>query len=174
MLGENHMAAWTENQLTVVAYCIASNGNLDELVDKGMLGRTRSAIEQFIQTANAGDVSSRFTASHRRFLALVKEHTDRIQDEKEKAIQKKQKKTAANGLAPIKHRAKWTETDDNKLLKMFCTNVCPEVMAGEMNRTVNSILGRLHALGVLSFDKDQGCYYTKTPYYRVVNPDLQS
>ena len=91
----------------------------------------------------------------------------------ETQAQTKTKFSASNGTAPKQHRAPWTDAQDFQLLKLFVTNICPEEIAAHMNRTIHSILGRLHTIGALSFDKDQGIYYTKTPYYRVVNPNLE-
>ena len=159
-------SAYNDRELTALANIVATGGDLAKFVDK--FGRTTSALTKFICIANAGETHNEFKKSHRRFLNLLEDAKVKAQTP---AV--RQNLPTTNGSAPIAHRQPWTDTQDAMLLKKFCTNVHPEVIAAEMNRTIISILGRLHALGVLSFDKEQGGYYTKTPYYRVVNPDLQ-
>ena len=158
---------YTERELQIMAHGVARGYTIKEIAIA--VKRTNGAIEDFLRVASNNE-SGKKSASHIRFAYLLEQSQDQF------ALQQSQTKTkisASNGTAPKQHRAPWTEAQDFQLLKLFVTNICPEEIAAHMNRTIHSILGRLHTIGALSFDKDQGIYYTKTPYYRVVNPNLE-
>jgi hypothetical protein len=158
---------YTERELQIMAHGVARGNTIKEIAIA--VKRTNGAIEDFLRVASNNETGKK-SASHIRFAYLLEQSQDQF------ALQQSQTKTkisASNGTAPKQHRAPWTDAQDFQLLKLFATNVCPDEIAAQMNRTIYSILGRLHAIGVLSFDKDQGGYYTKTPYYRVVNPNLE-
>lgn len=158
---------YTEHELQIMAHGVARGNTIEEIAIA--VKRTNGAIEDFLRVASNNETGKK-SASHIRFADLLEQSQDQF------ALQQSQTKTkisASNGTAPKQHRAPWTDAQDFQLLKLFATNVCPDEIAAQMNRTIYSILGRLHTIGALSFDKDQGIYYTKTPYYRVVNPNLE-
>ena len=159
--------AYNENDLVIIATRVARGETVDVIAKA--VGRTTNAISEFLRIASNTD-NRKKTASHIRFAFLLKQKQDEL---KQTQSDVKVKVSASDGTAPKQHRAPWTDAQDFQLLKLFATNVCPDEIAAQMNRTIYSILGRLHTIGVLSFDKEQGCYYTKTPYYRVVNPNLE-
>lgn len=157
--------AYNENVLVIIATRVARGETVDVIAKA--VGRTTNAISEFLRIASNTD-NRKKTASHIRFAFLLKQKQDEL-----KQTQSDAKVSASDGTAPKQHRAPWTDAQDFQLLKLFATNICPDEIAAQMNRTIYSILGRLHLIGVLSFDKEQGGYYTKTPYYRVVNPNLE-
>ena len=159
--------AYNENDLVIIATRVARGETVDVIAKA--VGRTTNAISEFLRIASNTD-NRKKTASHIRFAFLLKQKQDELKQTQSDA---KVKVSASDGTAPKQHRAPWTDAQDFQLLKLFATNICPDEIAAQMNRTIYSILGRLHTIGVLSFDKEQGCYYTKTPYYRVVNPNLE-
>lgn len=159
--------AYNENVLVIIATRVARGETVDVIAKA--VGRTTNAISEFLRIASNTD-NRKKTASHIRFAFLLKQKQDELKQTQSDA---KVKVSASDGTAPKQHRAPWTDAQDFQLLKLFATNICPDEIAAQMNRTIYSILGRLHTIGVLSFDKEQGCYYTKTPYYRVVNPNLE-
>jgi hypothetical protein len=159
--------AYNENDLVIIATRVARGETVDVIAKA--VGRTTNAISEFLRIASNTD-NRKKTASHIRFAFLLKQKQDELKQSQSDA---KVKVSASDGTAPKQHRAPWTDAQDFQLLKLFATNICPDEIAAQMNRTIYSILGRLHTIGVLSFDKEQGCYYTKTPYYRVVNPNLE-
>ena len=159
--------AYNENVLVIIATRVARGETVDVIAKA--VGRTTNAISEFLRIASNTD-NRKKTASHIRFAFLLKQKQDELKQTQSDA---KVKVSASYGTAPKQHRAPWTDAQDFQLLKLFATNICPDEIAAQMNRTICSILGRLHTIGVLSFDKEQGCYYTKTPYYRVVNPNLE-
>ena len=159
--------AYNENVLVIIATRVARGETVDVIAKA--VGRTTNAISEFLRIASNTD-NRKKTASHIRFAFLLKQKQDELKQTQSDA---KVKVSASYGTAPKQHRAPWTDAQDFQLLKLFATNICPDEIAAQMNRTIYSILGRLHTIGVLSFDKDQGIYYTKTPYYRVVNPNLE-
>ena len=161
--------AYNENDLVIIATRVARGETVDVIADA--VGRSVNAITEFLRIASNTD-NGKKTASHIRFAFLLKQKQDEF-ELKQTQSDAKVKVSASDGTAPKQHRAPWTDAQDFQLLKLFATNICPDEIAAQMNRTIHSILGRLHTIGVLSFDKDQGCYYTKTPYYRVVNPNLE-
>ena len=159
--------AYNENDLVIIATRVARGETVDVIAKA--VGRTTNAISEFLRIASNTD-NRKKTANHIRFAFLLKQKQDELKQTQSDA---KVKVSASDGTAPKQHRAPWTDAQDFQLLKLFATNICPDEIAAQMNRTIYSILGRLHTIGVLSFDKEQGCYYTKTPYYRVVNPNLE-
>lgn len=159
--------AYNENVLVIIATRVARGETVDVIAKA--VGRTTNAISEFLRIASNTD-NRKKTASHIRFAFLLKQKQDELKQTQSDA---KVKVSASYGTAPKQHRAPWTDAQDFQLLKLFATNICPDEIAAQMNRTIYSILERLHLIGVLYFDKDQGGYYTKTPYYRVVNPNLE-
>ena len=160
---------YTERELQIMAHGVARGNTIKEIAIA--VKRTNGAINEFLRIASNTD-NGKKTVSHIRFAFLLKQKQDEF-ELKQTQSDAKVKVSASDGTAPKQHRAPWTDAQDFQLLKLFATNICPDEIAAQMNRTIHSILGRLHTIGVLSFDKDQGCYYTKTPYYRVVNPNLE-
>lgn len=159
---------YNESDMQAIAAGVARGDSIESIA--ALVDRSEKGISEFLRVASNVD-STKKTASHTRFNVLLIIAKQKLQ---EAANAQKEKIKAADGTAPKQHRARWTDVQDVQLLKLFTTNVCPDEIAAKMNRTVHSILGRLHALEVLSFDKDQGCYYVKIPYYRVVNPKLEN
>ena len=160
---------YTERELQIMAHGVARGNTIEEIAIA--VKRTNGAIEDFLRVASNNETGKK-SASHIRFAYLLEQSQDQFALQQTQS-QTKTKISASNGTAPKQHRAPWTDAQDFHLLKLFVTNICPEEIAAHMNRTIHSILGRLHTIGALSFDKDQGIYYTKTPYYRVVNPNLE-
>lgn len=71
---------------------------------------------------------------------------------------------------PTNHRARWTQEQDLELLKAFNGGMSASELAKDQRRTKYAVIGRLHTLGVLSFDKDTMTYYTKPQHYYRVKP----
>lgn len=66
---------------------------------------------------------------------------------------------------PANHRARWSLGDDLELSLHFGRGVSASELAKLMKRTKYAVIGRLHTLGLLSFNKDTMTYYTKPQYY---------
>ena len=100
------------------------------------LGRTVSSIAHQI-----GDMSTQKTKTGKALAALV--------DAKRAAAAK-----------PANHRATWDAAADKDLLIAFAAGKSPVEIASATGRTVAAINARLHALDMLSFDKDTMTYLT--------------
>lgn len=61
---------------------------------------------------------------------------------------------------PTNHRAAWDAAADNQLIVGYLAGMTPAALAKACGRTKASVAGRLHALGLLIFDKDKLVYST--------------
>lgn len=59
---------------------------------------------------------------------------------------------AVPSTPPANHRASWTVTADHQLLRGYGEGMTPSALAAFCGRTKSAVAGRLHALGVLTFD----------------------
>lgn len=59
---------------------------------------------------------------------------------------------AAPPTPPANHRASWTVAADHQLLRGYGEGMTPGALAAFCGRTKSAVAGRLHALGVLTFD----------------------
>lgn len=70
--------------------------------------------------------------------------------------------------SPSNHGTRWTSSDDNRLVAQFKAGTSVDGMAKLMGRTTYAVLGRLHSLGYLTFDRTNLTYYTKpTAYFTI-------
>jgi len=75
---------------------------------------------------------------------------------------------AAAKEKPANHRARWTTDQDLQLVVEFSKGMAASQLAKEMKRTKFAVIGRLHTLGLLSFDKDTMTYFTKPQHYYTI------
>jgi len=71
---------------------------------------------------------------------------------------------------PENHRHRWTAEQDLALVTAFGRGLPASDLAKDQKRTKYAVIGRLHTLGLLSFDKDTLTYYTKPQHYYRVKP----
>jgi len=71
---------------------------------------------------------------------------------------------------PENHRHRWTLEQDLALVTAFGRGLPASDLAKDQKRTKYAVIGRLHTLGLLSFDKDTLTYYTKPQHYYRVKP----
>ena len=71
---------------------------------------------------------------------------------------------------PENHRHRWTPEQDLALVTAFGRGLPASDLAKDQKRTKYAVIGRLHTLGLLSFDKDTLTYYTKPQHYYRVKP----
>lgn len=105
------------------------------------LDRTPKAI-----TGQRGDAKAKSTDTGRKVAAEI-ERLKQVQ-----AMLAKPK--------PINHNERWTDTADKALLLAYAQSKAPDQIAAICGRTVSSIAGRLHALGLLIFNTDEKTFMT--------------
>lgn len=93
--------------------------------------------------------------------------TRRSSPVKTKAILDKLKKKQD---LPENHRHRWTPDQDLALVIAFGRGAAASELAKSQKRTKYAVIGRLHTLGLLSFDKDTLTYYTVPQHYYRVKP----
>lgn len=71
---------------------------------------------------------------------------------------------------PANHRAPWDAAADNALIVAFTAGQSPAQIAKTCSRTIAAIAGRLHALGLLIFDKDTLTYSTAPKLWYKITP----
>ena len=156
-------ARWTEADIDKLA-ALKVAGATDAEIAK-TLGRTVKAIGNQLRDAQQQKTK---TGQRLQHLIGIKQQAKAIK------AQPKVKPTATPGSKPLKHNAPWTEQQNAKLVKLFAVGTDPDAMSKEMSRTIHSVLGQLHKLDILSFDKTKGTYYTKpVAFYKVVEPAVQ-
>jgi hypothetical protein len=89
-------------------------------------------------------------------------------------VRKKKVTKAKAALKPPNHRARWTQDDDLELVSSFGRGLSASELAKSLGRTKYAAIGRLHTLGLLSFDKDTLTYYTKPQHYYRVKPKAKA
>lgn len=132
---------WSDNELAIFAELYVTGSQPEEIATK--LGRSTKSV-----TNQLSDAKYSKTKTARRLNKMI--------IEKQRVLT-----TAARTLPqPANHRAAWGLEEDKQLLLAFATGKTPAAIADECGRTVNAIAGRLHALGILIFDKDELTYKT--------------
>jgi hypothetical protein len=149
---------WNDSELLGLAEGISKNLGADAIiaiVPTRTIGAVKRVLSDYVQGKDTVIVN--------RLKFLVAKL-----DEKAKAKAKPRVKDKTPGAKPLSHNKSWTKARDTELVKLFAMNVQPDEIGRALNRTTYSILGRLHTLGILSFDKNLNTYFTyPVPYYRV-------
>lgn len=66
-----------------------------------------------------------------------------------------------------KFRQRWTSDDEKYLVSLFKQGIKAHDMAQRLGRTPYGVLGRLSALGYLSYNKDENAYYQKVLFAKL-------
>jgi hypothetical protein len=126
--------AWSPADLKAFAKLIVANETPADMAKK--LGRTVKAI-----VGQLGDLKTGKTATALTLASYVK-HETKV------------------SVKPKHHDDRWDNDGDRTLLLAYATGGTPEQIGAACGRTAYSVAGRLHALGVLKFDKDNKTYMT--------------
>lgn len=151
---------WTDSDLRFFAKMHVEGSTLTQIAQA--LGRTTKAIENQLSDTGlvAGYKPKTMTATKLKAYIQQLSTTKKVKDQ------------AKTGTKPANHNTLWNPADEFTLVQSFASGQRPEFIAGILGRTIPSILGRLHALKVLSFDPLTKTYYTKpVPYYTVTAAD---
>lgn len=140
---------WTTAELKTFAELCVKNTSTTQMA--AALNRTPKAIINQL-----GDAEALRTSTGRKLAELVKAELAA--------------RTSKSQAQPANHRAPWNAAADNMLLFAFTTGQSPEQIAKTCSRTVASIAGRLHALGLLVFDKDTLTYSTAPKVWYKIKP----
>lgn len=70
-------------------------------------------------------------------------------------------------LTAPKFRQRWTSDDEKQLVSLFKQGHKAYDMAQRLGRTPYGVLGRLSALGYLSYNKDENAYYQKVLFAKL-------
>jgi hypothetical protein len=167
---EPKRSLWTDEEINNLAKMVVQKVDIYTIVLN--IKRTVNAVRAQIREASLAEPK---TLTARRLKFLIKQHTDAAAAVNAKAQSKvKAPANPKDGSKPTKHRQPWTESQNLSLLAMFAGGKSPDEMAKQLSRTIHSVLGQLKALGALSFNKDNGTFFTMpVAYYKVVEPELK-
>ena len=134
---------WSNDHLRMFAQMHLSNEPIQKIAD--VLGRTPKAIINQL-----GDAEALLTGTGERLSNFLNHAKAKISEK------------------PTNHRARWTTDQDLVLVVGFSKGLAASELAKELKRTKFAVIGRLHTLGLLSFDKDTMTYFTKPQHYYTI------
>jgi len=140
---------WPDEDIALFAKMYVANESTQKIANA--LGRSPKAIINQIS-----DAEELITPTGERLLKQIK--LAKVNIVMARFAESQQRK-------PEKHRERWSLGDDLELSLHFGKGVSASDLAERLKRTKLAVIGRLHALGLLSFDKDTMTYYTKPQHY---------